>query len=81
MMASRSTGRAPSPVAAGTGLTASRRADPHPSTGVRAPEPGPGAMRCACRRCGAHTIASVGFRIGGNCHNCGSYELTPVPEA
>jgi len=35
-------------------------------------------MRCACRRCGAHTITDVGFVIGGPCSLCGSYELRPV---
>ena len=38
----------------------------------------PRAMRCACQACGAHTIATVGYKVAGNCPNCGSYELSPV---
>lgn len=40
-------------------------------------------MRCACRRCGAHTITDVGFVVAGSCPNCRSYELQPfdVPGA
>jgi hypothetical protein len=36
------------------------------------------AVRCACARCGAHTVTTVGFVVAGNCSNCGSYELVPV---
>lgn len=42
------------------------------------PVPRARAVRCACARCGAHTITTVGFVVAGNCSNCGSYELVPV---
>jgi hypothetical protein len=35
-------------------------------------------MRCACQRCGAHTVTNVGFVLAGNCSNCKSYELIPI---
>ena len=35
-------------------------------------------VRCACRVCGAHTIVDMCFSVGGNCQNCGSYDLEPV---
>ena len=38
-------------------------------------------MRCACGYCGAHTITTVGYAIGGNCSNCGSYDLVPLAPA
>jgi hypothetical protein len=34
--------------------------------------------RCECRRCGAHTITYVGYKIAGGCSNCGSYELVAI---
>lgn len=40
-----------------------------------------GRMRCACERCGSHTITNVGFAIAGNCSLCGSYELRPLEPA
>ncbi len=51
------------------------------------PRPGnaftPGPLhraRCACRRCGVHTITDVGYKVAGNCHNCGSFELVPIAD-
>ena len=38
-------------------------------------------VRCECRHCGVHTVTDVGFRVAGNCCNCGSFELVPVEEA
>lgn len=37
--------------------------------------------RCACQRCGAHTITKMGFVVAGNCSVCGSYMLTPLGPA
>lgn len=38
----------------------------------------PGKFRCRCLRCGCHVIAQGGYRPGGQCTNCGSYELGPI---
>lgn len=46
---------------------------------VRRRPPGMESVRCACRRCGAHVIATRGFVLAGNCDNCGSYDLVPLP--
>jgi hypothetical protein len=35
-------------------------------------------VRCECRVCGAHTITDMCYSVGGNCQNCGSYDLVPV---
>jgi hypothetical protein len=46
------------------------------------PEPSLRMMRCSCRDCGAHTMAHVGLVLtGGNCSNCGSYELVAIEPA
>ena len=48
------------------------------------PAPGPPEwqrMRCACRRCGVHTVTNVGYTVAGHCPNCGSYELIPISAA
>ncbi len=37
--------------------------------------------RCACQNCGAHTISAVGYKVGGQCPNCGSYELREIGPA
>ena len=35
-----------------------------------------------CAGCGAHVVAQVaGVTLGGNCGNCGGYELIPIPSA
>ena len=38
-------------------------------------------VRCECRVCGAHTIVDMCFSVVGNCQNCGSYDLAPVPRS
>jgi hypothetical protein len=39
-------------------------------------------VRCVCAQCGSHTIAqAASTTLGGNCGNCGSYELSPIPSA
>lgn len=35
-------------------------------------------VRCACQKCGAHVVVHAGFALGGNCGNCGSYDLVRV---
>jgi Zn finger protein HypA/HybF involved in hydrogenase expression len=45
------------------------------------PDPRPHAFhraRCECRGCGAHTMADVGYKVAGQCPNCGSYDLAEV---
>ena len=32
-------------------------------------------VRCRCLLCGAHSMGDLGHTLGGNCQNCGSYEL------
>ena len=61
--------------------------DPHPSAAAaneagayNRPRPFR-RTRCACQRCGSHTITNVGFAIAGNCSTCGSYELDPLEPA
>lgn len=51
------------------------------------PRPAPGASpralhraRCSCQCCGAHTYTNVGYTIGGNCPNCGSFDLVPIAD-
>ena len=42
------------------------------------PIPAAGTLRCRCASCGAHVTAQSGYRIAGQCQNCGSYELMPL---
>jgi hypothetical protein len=50
-------------------------------TGISAPAPLPREVRCICGRCGCHAIAlAARATLGGNCGNCGSYELAPLDE-
>lgn len=37
-------------------------------------------VRCECRRCGVHVVATAGFSLGGCCANCGSYDIAPIEE-
>jgi hypothetical protein len=41
----------------------------------------PGKFRARCLQCGCHVIAQGGYRPGGQCTNCGSYELGPISQA
>ena len=43
-------------------------------------EPPRGKVRCSCGYCGAHVIAQGGYRIGGQCMNCGSFDLALLTE-
>ncbi len=43
-------------------------------------EPPRGKVRCSCRYCGAHVVAQAGYRIGGQCMNCGSFDLAVLAE-
>lgn len=36
-------------------------------------------VRCACVRCGAHLIGTLGHTLSGQCPNCGSYEVRALP--
>ena len=38
-------------------------------------------VRCRCMRCGVHTMARLGYTLGGSCDNCGSYQLEPMAGA
>jgi hypothetical protein len=38
-------------------------------------------VRCACVACGAHLIGTMHHRLSGQCSNCGSYEVRPLPVA
>ena len=35
-------------------------------------------VRCQCVVCGSHVYATPGVKRGGNCGNCGSFELKPL---
>ena len=41
----------------------------------------PGQVRCECVGCGAHIVAQTGYRLAGQCGNCGSYELRTLDAA
>jgi ribosomal protein L37E len=48
---------------------------------VGAPQ-APGKTRALCRRCGSHTVVFVTrAAIGGNCTNCGGYDLELIMES
>lgn len=40
----------------------------------------PRQVRVSCSNCGCHVFVQAGFRIAGQCLNCGSYELDSLPE-
>ena len=42
------------------------------------PLPALNRLRCRCVRCGAHTQATVGIKISGQCGTCDGYDLRVV---
>ena len=53
--------------------------DPAAGAPLEEQEPAePEAIRCECLRCGAHLTGMAGYRVGGQCGNCGSYDIRPV---
>ena len=40
-----------------------------------------GTVRCECGGCGAHIVVQTGYRLAGQCGNCGSYELRTLDAA
>jgi len=68
---------------AGRGPTARRARDTSDGYEVRARDTSDGyevpEVRVKCAVCGAHTTAWQGHALTGECGNCGSYDVRPLP--